>query len=105
MTYPGGKANIYQWLINHIPPHQTFISTHLGNCAVMRFKRPAQLNIGLDLDSEVIEMWQQRAFTAISDGFTAFCHHHGLPRADLRCLEDSSSRAGVVGAALAVLRP
>lgn len=67
MTYPGGKANIYQWLINHIPPHQTFIGTHLGNCAVMRFKRPAQLNIGLDLDSEVIEMWQQRAFTAISD--------------------------------------
>lgn len=63
-TYPGGKARLYQWLINRIPPHSVFVSTHLGNCAVMRYKRPAKLNIGIDLDPAVIEMWQARACTA-----------------------------------------
>ncbi len=74
-TYPGGKARLYQWLINQIPPHATFISTHLGNCAVMRYKRPGKLNIGIDLDPAVIEMWQSRACTAgaidIPDGAAA----------------------------------
>ena len=60
-TYPGGKARLYQWLINQIPPHTAFISTHLGNCAIMRYKRPAKLNIGIDLDPAVIEMWIRRA--------------------------------------------
>lgn len=60
MTYPGGKGALYQWLINHIPPHQTFISTHLGNCAVMRFKRAARWNVGIDLDADVIDMWRER---------------------------------------------
>ena len=62
-TYPGGKARLYQWLINQIPPHATFISTHLGNCAIMRYKRPALRNIGIDLDPAVIEMWQSRSCT------------------------------------------
>ena len=74
-TYPGGKARLYQWLINQIPPHTAFISTHLGNCAIMRYKRPALLNIGIDLDPAVIEMWQSRACTAgaidIPDGAAA----------------------------------
>ena len=74
-TYPGGKARLYQWLINQIPPHSVFISTHLGNCAVMRFKRPARQNIGIDLDPAVIQMWLTRADTAgaidIPDGAAA----------------------------------
>lgn len=74
-TYPGGKARLHQWLINRIPPHSVFVSTHLGNCAVMRYKRPAKLNIGIDLDPAVIEMWQARSITAgvidITDGGAA----------------------------------
>ncbi|RIK38015.1 MAG: hypothetical protein DCC55_22515 [Chloroflexi bacterium] len=56
-TYPGGKARLYQWLINHIPPHDTYIATHLGHDAIMRFKRPARSNIGIDADVEVIDWW------------------------------------------------
>ncbi len=51
MTYPGGKngPGVYQTLINQIPPHDTYIETHLGGGAVLRHKRPAALNIGIDL--------------------------------------------------------
>lgn len=92
-TYPGGKARLYQWLINQIPPHSTFISTHLGNCAVMRFKRPAKLNIGIDLDPAVIEMWQARACTAgvidITDGGAA------TPEPSIVATHDTNGDAGL----------
>lgn len=60
MSYPGGKGAIYQWLINEIPPHDVFISSHLGQCAIMRYKRPAWLNIGIDIDQRVIETWRDQ---------------------------------------------
>ncbi len=54
-SYPGGKggAGVYQTLINLIPPHETYIETHLGGGAIMRFKRSAKINIGIDLDPDV----------------------------------------------------
>jgi DNA adenine methylase len=58
-TYPDGKARLYQWLINHIPPHDTYIATHLGHDAILRFKRPARSNIGIDVDAQVIAWWMQ----------------------------------------------
>lgn len=59
-TYPGGKGadGTYQTLINQIPPHNVFISGFLGNCAVTRFKRLACTNIGVDLDTKVIDQWK-----------------------------------------------
>lgn len=58
MRYPGGKGKCYQRLINLMPPHQTYIESHLGGGAVMRNKKAAQRNIGLDLDDKVIALWQ-----------------------------------------------
>lgn len=66
-TYPGGKARLHQWLINRIPPHSVFVSTHLGNCAVMRYKRPAKLNIGIDLDPAVDLLERQAILAAIQE--------------------------------------
>lgn len=56
MTYPGGKngAGIYQRIINHMPPHRTYIEAFLGSGAVLRNKRPAQLNIGIDRSADAI---------------------------------------------------
>lgn len=58
MRYPGGKGKCYQRLINLMPPHHTYIESHLGGGAVMRHKKPATRNIGLDLDPKVIERWR-----------------------------------------------
>lgn len=59
MGYPGGKSGpgVYHRLINLMPPHQTYIEPFLGGGAIMRLKRPARYNIGIDLDSRVIEAW------------------------------------------------
>ncbi|MBS0352463.1 MAG: DNA adenine methylase, partial [Proteobacteria bacterium] len=48
MSYPGGKGKCYQRLINLMPPHETYIETHLGSGAVLRNKRPAKTTIGID---------------------------------------------------------
>jgi len=55
MEYPGGKGSLYQQIINLIPPHQVYIESHLGGGAILRHKRPARQNIGLDLDPAVLE--------------------------------------------------
>jgi len=45
--WAGGKAGagVYQKLINLIPPHRTYIETHLGGGAIMRYKLPAKTNM------------------------------------------------------------
>jgi len=60
MTFPGGKAGagVYQTIINLMPPHQVYIEPFLGGGAIMRLKRPAALNIGVDLDPAVVEGWR-----------------------------------------------
>jgi site-specific DNA-adenine methylase len=66
MKYPGGKGKCYQRLINMMPPHQTYIESHLGSGAVLRNKKPADRNIGIDLDPVVHEMW---ASTSVAPDF------------------------------------
>ena len=57
MRYPGGKGKTYQHVINVMPPHRVYIETHLGGGAVLRHKRPAARNIGIDADSRVVSAW------------------------------------------------
>ncbi len=67
MTFPGGKSasGVYQRLINCIPPHRVYIETHLGGGAVMRYKRRAEINIGLDVDPDVVSQWEGSSFMRI----------------------------------------
>lgn len=58
-SYPGGKngAGIYQRLINLMPPHECYIEAFLGSGAILRRKKPAARNIGIDVDAGVIARW------------------------------------------------
>lgn len=60
-TYFGGKggSGVYQAIINQIPPHNSFVSGFLGHCAILRMKRPARMNIGIDISSRVVAAWQK----------------------------------------------
>lgn len=60
MRYKGGKnsSGIYQRIINQIPPHTTYIEPFLGSGAIMRLKKPAIVNIGIDVDMDVIKWWE-----------------------------------------------
>lgn len=64
MRYPGGKGKVYQRLISMMPPHRVYIESHLGGGAVMRHKRSAQINIGVDSDRSIIDRWREEGSTA-----------------------------------------
>lgn len=58
--YPGGKGATFHNLINLMPPHRVYIETHLGGGSVLRHKRPAKDNIGVEIDPEVIQKWEEQ---------------------------------------------
>ena len=60
-TYPGGKngSGVYQRIICQMPPHQVYIEPFLGSGAVARLKRPAALNIAIDLHAPVVAAFQK----------------------------------------------
>ncbi|MDQ9126915.1 DNA adenine methylase [Serratia fonticola] len=61
MGYLGSKAasGAYQAIISQMPPHDTYIETHLGGGAVMLNKPPALRNIGIDIDPITVEGFNQ----------------------------------------------
>lgn len=58
--YFGSKATsgLCQAIIALMPPHNTYIETHLGGGAIMQRKAPALRNIGIDLDERALESFQ-----------------------------------------------
>ena len=60
MGYFGSKATsgLCQPLIAMMPPHDTYIETHLGGGAIMRRKPAALRNIGIDLDRQALDAFE-----------------------------------------------
>ena len=54
MTYMGAKSGqgSYQAVIANMPPHDTYIETHLGSGVIMHRKPPSARSIGLEIDPE-----------------------------------------------------
>lgn len=73
VVYPGGKngCGVFQRLINLMPPHSTYIEPFVGGGAVLRLKRPAALNIGVDLDGDVIARWKSGEYSIDGNGAAA----------------------------------
>lgn len=67
MNYPGGKngSGTYQKIINLIPPHAVYVEAFLGSGAILRMKRPASRNIGIDADAAVIASWGRGEYRAV----------------------------------------
>src|SRR3990167_3557767 len=63
MKYPGGKngEGTYQWIINHMPPHETYIEGFVGSGAIMKLKKPAHTSIVIDRDSRMLEPFRHSA--------------------------------------------
>ena len=60
MVYPGGKngSGVYQTIINRMPPHAVYIEPFLGSGAILRMKRPALRNIGIDRDPDALKQFE-----------------------------------------------
>jgi hypothetical protein len=59
-AYFGSKATsgLCQAIIALMPPHDTYIESHLGGGAIMQRKPPALRNIGIDLSERALERFQ-----------------------------------------------
>lgn len=78
--YFGSKAasGLFQNIIAMMPPHDTYIETHLGGGAVMKKKPPAVNNIGIDIDPEPLSNFDCAYPVHLVNG----CAHHFLARYD-----------------------
>lgn len=86
MRYPGGKGKCFQRLINLMPPHRTYIESHLGGGAVLRHKRPAEVNIGVDVDHRVISRWRRGRYNGcrfVHADAVAFLEEFSFDRGEL----------------------
>jgi DNA adenine methylase len=59
-SYFGSKATsgLCQPIIAMMPPHDTYIETHLGGGAIMRRKPPALYNVAIDLDPKALAAFE-----------------------------------------------
>lgn len=70
-TYFGGKggSGTYQAIINKIPPHSIYVEPFLGAGAIMRYKKPALINVGMDLDYNIINSWVEYIKNNVLEGY------------------------------------
>jgi DNA adenine methylase len=75
MAYPGGKdgAGVWQKIVNEMPPHDVFISAFLGDCAVMRHKRAAGWNVGIDRDEAAIRFFMSHCPAWLVGSLDLYC--------------------------------
>jgi site-specific DNA-adenine methylase len=53
------------WCHRRLPPHERYCEPFLGGGAIMLLKKPARVNVGLDLDPEALKTF--RGLVASSD--------------------------------------
>ncbi len=86
MNFSGGKGGTYQKYINLMPPHEVYIESHIGGGAIMRYKRKAKRNIGIEIDPEVIEIWNsknQKNFELINGDAVSFLKSYSFTGKEL----------------------
>jgi Site-specific DNA methylase len=59
MGFAGGKGRTYHRLLNLMPPHTTYVETHLGGGAVMRNKRPSARQVGIEINPAIFRQWSE----------------------------------------------
>lgn len=75
-NYFGSKATsgLCQAIIALMPPHDTYIETHLGGGAIMKRKPPALTNIGIDRNAKALSRFEAPYTTRLIQG----CAHEFL---------------------------
>jgi DNA adenine methylase len=55
-SYRGGKAGsgVFQKIISLMPPHAVYVECFLGAGAILRAKRPAAVNVGVEINKDVL---------------------------------------------------
>ena len=60
--YPGGKYYARKLIMEHIPPHSTYIEPFCGGGSIFFAKPKAHMNILNDKDEELVNRWVSEDF-------------------------------------------
>lgn len=58
LHYPGSKWSMAEWIISHMPPHQTYLEPFFGSGAVFFNKPPSPLETINDIDGDVVNLFR-----------------------------------------------
>lgn len=58
LQYPGSKKRIAPWIIQHMPPHHSYLEPFFGGGAVLFAKEPSRIETVNDIDGEVINFFR-----------------------------------------------
>jgi hypothetical protein len=58
LHYPGSKWSMAEWIISHMPPHQTYLEPFFGSGAVFFTKAPSPLETINDIDGDVVNLFR-----------------------------------------------
>lgn len=58
LRYPGSKQRIAPWIINHMPPHHSYLEPYAGGIAILLNKEPSRIETINDLDDDVINLFR-----------------------------------------------
>jgi DNA adenine methylase len=58
LKYPGAKWSLAKWIIEHIPPHTTYLEPFFGSGAVFFNKMPSKVETINDIDGQVVNLFR-----------------------------------------------
>jgi len=58
LKYPGSKWSLADWIINHMPPHTTYLEPFFGSGAVFFNKQPSAIETINDIDNQVVNLFR-----------------------------------------------
>jgi len=58
MNYPGAKARLAPWIIDHLPEHNTFVEVFGGSAAVLVHKPESINEVYNDIDNDLVEFFR-----------------------------------------------
>lgn len=58
LKYPGSKWNLASWIIDHMPPHESYLEPFFGSGAVLFNKEPSRIETINDRDGEIVNFFR-----------------------------------------------
>lgn len=58
LKYPGAKWKLARWIIENMPPHESYLEPYFGSGAVFFNKEPARIETINDVDGEVVHFFK-----------------------------------------------
>lgn len=58
LRYPGAKWQLADWILDHLPPHKTYLEPYFGSGAIFFNKKPVKVETINDVNSRVINVFR-----------------------------------------------